>query len=128
LLTNSNFICTIFDNIYSLYHHVYWLSKTNFTEKHSDVIREKFRTLHNQELCSFYRPPGVVNIMKSSLRWAGHIGLTGDRRRKTEMLSGNLLEIGYSENREYRILEWQVVRFGSGCNRLKGMSSGTLWH
>jgi hypothetical protein len=43
----------------------------------------------------------------------------GVRKRKTEMLSGNLLDIAYSENREDRIklgrfLERQVVRIEDG--------------
>jgi hypothetical protein len=39
-----------------------------------DKVIDKYRVLHNEELCDLYRSAGVVRVVKCrELRWAGYV-------------------------------------------------------
>jgi hypothetical protein len=43
---------------------------------------------HNDELHSLYSSPNIVRVMKSRLRWAGHVACMGDGRGVYRVLVG----------------------------------------
>jgi hypothetical protein len=47
-----------------------------------------WRKLHNEELRDFYSSPNVNKIMKSRIRWAGHVARTGEKRDAHRLLIG----------------------------------------
>jgi hypothetical protein len=43
-----------------------------FGPKRDEVMGE-WRRLHNKELHDLYYSPGITRIMKSRMKWAGHV-------------------------------------------------------
>jgi hypothetical protein len=47
-----------------------------------------WRKLHNEELHNLYCSPSVIRIIKSRLRWAGHVAGMGENRSAYRILVG----------------------------------------
>jgi hypothetical protein len=47
-----------------------------------------WRKLHNDKLHSLYSSPNVVRVIKSRVRWAGHVALMGEGRGVYRVLIG----------------------------------------
>jgi hypothetical protein len=55
-----------------------------------DEATGEWRELHNEELNDLYCSPNSVRVIKSRMRWAGHIARMGERRGVlVEKLRGN---------------------------------------
>ena len=56
-----------------------WVLRRIFGPKRDDVTGD-WRKLHNEELNDLYCSPNIVLVIKSRMRWVGHIARMGDRR------------------------------------------------
>ena len=53
-----------------------------------DAVTGEWRKLHNKELGDLYSLPNVVRVVKSRMRWAGHVARMGEGRDVQRVLVG----------------------------------------
>jgi hypothetical protein len=53
-----------------------------------DEVKGVCGKLHKEELNDLYSAPNIVRVMKSRMRWAGHVARMGERRGAYRVLVG----------------------------------------
>jgi hypothetical protein len=82
-----------------------------FRPKRDEMIGGR-RKLHNEELRIFYSSPCIIRMIKARMRWAGHVGSTGEKINAYRMVVGKPKEkrlLGIPR-RERIILKWLLQR------------------
>jgi hypothetical protein len=51
-------------------------------------VRGSWRKLHNEELHKLYSSPSIIRMIKSRMRWSGHIARLGEKRNAYRILMG----------------------------------------
>ena len=54
-----------------------------------DEVTGEWRKLHIEELRDLYSLPNIVRVVKSRIRWAGHVARMGEGRGVHRVLVGN---------------------------------------
>ena len=75
------------------------------------------RKLHNEKLNDLYSLPNITQVIKSRLRWAGHVARMGRVEVYTGFWWGNLRERDHLEDpgiQESVMLRWAFMKWDVG--------------
>jgi hypothetical protein len=84
-----------------------------------DVVRGQWRKLHYEELTDLCSSQNIIRVIKSRMKWAGHVAHIGDRRGAYRGLGGNLRERRHLENVNVGgriILKWSFRKWDGGMD------------
>ena len=71
-----------------------------------DEVTGEWRRLHNKELYALYYSPNIIRVIKSRLRWAGHVARMEESRGVYRILVGKVRE---GVNLEDRGVDWRII-------------------
>ena len=99
-----------------------------------DEVTGEWRKLHNEELHDLYPSPSILLVIKTRMRWAGHVERKGERRGVYIVVVGNPRERDHLEDpgvrwENHTKMDYQEVGWGawSGSSWLRiGTGGGHL--
>jgi hypothetical protein len=53
-----------------------------------DEVMGEWRIMHNEELRNLYSSTSIIRIIKSRMRWVGHVARMGEKRNAYRLLVG----------------------------------------
>jgi hypothetical protein len=83
-----------------------------------DEVTGEWRKLHNEELNNLYSSPNIVRVIKSGMRWAGHVAHMGERRGVYWVLVGKpegRRPLGRPKRRWENNIRMDLLEVGCGC-------------
>ena len=89
-----------------------------------DEVTGEWRKLHIEELSDLYSLRNIVRVIKSRMRWAGHVARRGRGELCTGFWWGNLRErdhLGHAGVDGRIILRWIFRKWGMGA------WTGSIW-
>jgi hypothetical protein len=64
-----------------------WSLRRIFGPRREEVTGD-WRKLHNEKLNELYSSPSILQVLKSRMRWMGHVACIGERRGVYRVLVG----------------------------------------
>jgi hypothetical protein len=83
-----------------------------------DEVTGEWRKLHNEELHDLYPSPSILLVIKTRMRWAGHVERKGERRGVYIVVVGNPRERDHLEDPGVRCednIKMDHQEVGCGC-------------
>jgi hypothetical protein len=81
-------------------------------------VTGEWRKLHNEELHDLYSLPNTVRVVKSRMRWAGHVARMGEERGVHRVLVGKpegKRPLGRPRRRWEDNIKMDLQEVGQGC-------------
>jgi hypothetical protein len=69
-----------------------WVSENRILRRifgsRRDEVAGEWEKMYNEELHDLYSSPSIITIIKSRMRWSGHVARMGEKRNACRLLVG----------------------------------------